>query len=93
MGVVSAVFGTHTHIQTADEQILPLGTAYITDLGMTGPAISVLGISPEIAIKKQITGLPVKFELALGQCEICGAIIDISTETGKAINIERFRLV
>ena len=92
-GRVSAVFGTHTHIQTADEQILPLGTAYITDLGMTGPAISVLGISPEIAIKKQITGLPVKFELASGQCEICGAIIDIATETGKAINIERFKLV
>lgn len=88
-GKVTAVLGTHTHVQTADEQILPNGTAYITDLGMTGPVQSVLGIKPDLAIKKFKTNLPIRFENAQGEYCMSGCLIDIDEKTGKAINIER----
>lgn len=90
-GRISVLVGTHTHIQTADEQILPKGTAYITDLGMTGPNLSVLGIKPDLAIKKQITSAYTKFELSDSPCEICGLIIDVSLKTRRATNVKRFK--
>ena len=89
-GRVSAVFGTHTHVQTADEQVLPLGTGYITDLGMTGPINSVLGITPEIAVKKIKTNFPVRFDNPDTACSIGGCIFTIDKNTGKTTEIERF---
>ncbi len=88
-GRVTAVVGTHTHIQTADEQILPKGTAYITDVGMTGPVQSVLGIKPEIIIKKFKTNLPVRFENGDGEYSMDGCVIEIDEKTGEAKSIER----
>ena len=81
-GRVAAVFGTHTHIQTADLQILPKGTGYITDIGMTGPEHSVLGVRPELSIAKIKDGAPVKFLLAEGECIINGCIFDIDDKNG-----------
>lgn len=91
-GRISAIFGTHTHVQTSDEQILPKGTGYITDLGMTGPYYSVLGIEPEIAIKKMKTNLPVRFTNPDGPCTMEGIMLDIDSKTGKTTKIERFRI-
>ena len=88
-GRVTAVLGTHTHVQTADEQLLPNGTAYITDLGMVGPVQSVLGIKPELTIKKFKSNLPVRFENADGEYFMNGCIIEIDEKTGKAKSIER----
>lgn len=88
-GRVTAVLGTHTHVQTADNQILPKGTAYITDAGMTGPVQSVLGIEPSLAIRKMKTNLPVRFENAGGEYMINGCILEIDEKTGKALSIER----
>lgn len=88
-GRVTAVFGTHTHVQTADEQLLPKGTAYITDAGMTGPVQSVLGIEPELTIRKFKSNLPVRFENAEGEYSMDGCIVDIDEKTGKAISVER----
>lgn len=82
-GKVSAVFGTHTHTQTADEQILPNGTGYITDIGMTGPYYSVLGVTPEVAIQKMKTNLPVRFTNPDGPCTMEGVVIEIDDRTGK----------
>lgn len=90
-GRVSAIVGTHTHVQTSDEQILPNGTGYITDLGMTGPYFSVLGVAPDKAIQKMKTNLPVKFTNEDGPCTIEGCFIEIDNKTGKTISIERFR--
>lgn len=91
-GRVSAVFGTHTHCQTSDETVFPNGTAYITDLGMTGPKDSVLGREVEPVIKKFLTGVPQKFDVAKGDPTLEGAIVDVDMETGKARSIERLRL-
>lgn len=88
-GTVSAVVGTHTHIQTADEKILPKGTAYITDAGMTGPYDSVIGRKKESVIERFITQLPTRFEVASGQEEMHGVLITIDRETGKALEISR----
>lgn len=90
---VSAVFGTHTHVQTADECVLPGGTAYITDIGMTGPIRSVLGRKVDRVLKKFVTGLPTPFDVAGGPAHICGALIDIDQETGRAKRIKRIRIV
>lgn len=87
-GRVSALFGTHTHTQTNDLQIFEGGTGYITDLGMCGPKHSVLGIKPDLAIAKQKTHLPVRFENAEGECLINGAVFEIDENTGKCISIE-----
>jgi hypothetical protein len=89
-GRVSAVLGTHTHVQTADERILPGGTAYITDLGMTGPYDSVIGRIKEAVLKKLRTGVPARFEVAKGDVRACGAVLRVDAETGKALAIERF---
>lgn len=88
-GRISAMFGTHTHVQTADEQILPNGTGYITDIGMTGPVQSVLGVTPALAIEKMKTNLPVRFENPDGACKMEGCIFEIDNKTGKTISVER----
>ena len=90
-GRASALFGTHTHVQTSDEQIMPNGTAYITDLGMTGPYYSVLGVDPDIIIQKLKTNLPVRFKNPDGPCVMEGCFVSIDESTGKAVSIERFR--
>ncbi len=88
-GRVSAVFGTHTHIQTADSKILSKGTGYITDLGMTGPEHSVLGLDKNTIIKRFINGMPQKFTVATGKGQFCGAIFEIDEKTGKTTGVER----
>ena len=87
-GRVSAIFGTHTHVMTNDARILPKGTAYITDIGMTGPKDSVLGVKPEISIDWLRTGMPVRFDTAEGECMMNGCIFEIDNKTGKVTNIE-----
>jgi metallophosphoesterase (TIGR00282 family) len=88
-GRVSAVLGTHTHVQTSDERVLPGGTAYITDVGMTGVIDSVLGMSRDVVLSRFITGVPGKFELAEGPTALNGVVIEIEAETGRAVSIQR----
>lgn len=88
-GKASVVFGTHTHVQTADEQILPLGTGYITDLGMTGVKNSVLGVKSEIIINRLKNNDLSKFEFAEGEAMLCGCIFEIDNNSGKTIKVER----
>lgn len=88
-GRCSAVVGTHTHVQTADERLLPRGTAYITDVGMTGPLDSVIGVEREAIIDRFLTGLPKAFEVATENPVLCGVIIDIDDTSGKARSISR----
>ncbi|KGP76922.1 metallophosphoesterase [Desulfosporosinus sp. Tol-M] len=87
-GLVSAVVGTHTHIQTADARLLNQGTAYITDVGMTGPRDSVLGVKKEIIINRFLTQLPAKFEVASGPIQINAVVLDIDEKSGKTRRIE-----
>ncbi len=91
-GRVSAIFGTHTHVQTADERILKNGTGYITDVGMTGPLYSVLGVKPELAIKKFKEKLPVRFELAEGQCGMDCIAFEIDERSGMTISLKRIQI-
>jgi len=88
-GRVSCVLGTHTHVQTADERILPCGTGYITDVGMTGPYEGVLGVDREIIINKFLNFMPVKFELAKGKTQFNAVLLEIDEGTGKTCKIER----
>lgn len=88
-GKVSAVVGTHTHVQTADSRILPNGTAYITDVGMTGPYDSVIGMKKETSIKRYLFGTPFKHEVAEDDVKFAGVIVEIDSETGKSKKIER----
>jgi len=88
-GRASLVVGTHTHVQTADEVVLPGGTAYITDLGMTGPWDSVIGVRKELVLEKFLTQMPVRFESAKGPRILCGVVTDVDPETGRAVSIER----
>ncbi len=88
-GRVSALVGTHTHVQTADERILPGGTAYITDVGMTGSRDSVIGIRKELAVEKFLSQLPVRFDVAKKDVIVCGVVLTIDEKTGNAIGIER----
>jgi 2',3'-cyclic-nucleotide 2'-phosphodiesterase len=90
-GEVSVVVGTHTHVQTADERILPRGTAYITDIGMTGPVDSVIGMKKETAVSRSLTQMPLKMEVQNSTAEIQGVIVDIDLATGCATRIERIR--
>lgn len=90
-GRVSAVFGTHTHVQTADEKILPGGTSYITDVGMTGAQDSVIGRKVEPIIERFLTCMPTRFEMADGNVELQGALVEIDQESGRAISIERIK--
>jgi metallophosphoesterase (TIGR00282 family) len=91
-GRVSAIVGTHTHVVTADEQILPKGTAYITDAGMTGPHDSVIGVDKEIILPKFINQMPAKFETAVGDLRINGVELEVDPETGQATGIHRYCL-
>ncbi len=88
-GRVSAVWGTHTHVPTADQQILPKGTGYVTDLGMTGPRWSVLGIQPELSIRKFRGDLPRRYEPAPGDCKLEGVLFTCDTQTGLCTDTER----
>ena len=88
-GQISAMVGTHTHIQTADEEILPNNTAYITDVGMTGPHDSCIGITKENVFQKMITSMPQRFEIAEGGLQINAVVIEIDEDTGKAVKIQR----
>lgn len=90
-GKVSAVLGTHTHVQTADERILPQGTAYITDVGMTGPLDSVIGRRVEDVLQRFISCVPTRFEVASENIQLQGAVIDIDEETGRAKSIVRMQ--
>ena len=91
-GRVGAVVGTHTHVQTADEHILPRGTAYISDLGMTGPHDSVIGSIPDIALERFLKQLPARLEPASGNLRVCGAVIEIDESTGLAESIARINI-
>jgi metallophosphoesterase (TIGR00282 family) len=91
-GRVTAVLGTHTHVQTADARVLPKGTAAMTDVGMTGPHDSVIGVEAELAIRRMRTGMPVRFETAAGGVRLEGAIVDCDASTGRATSIAPLRL-
>jgi metallophosphoesterase (TIGR00282 family) len=88
-GRVSAVIGTHTHVQTADERVLPQGTAYITDVGMTGARDSVIGIEKELAIRRFLQQMPVRFACAKRNPRLCAVVVDVDENTGRARGIER----
>ncbi|MGN1123973.1 MAG: TIGR00282 family metallophosphoesterase [Eubacterium sp.] len=90
-GRVSAIYGTHTHTQTNDCQLLPNNTAYVSDIGMTGPYYSVLGVCPEEAIEKLKTGLPVRFTNPDGPCVLEGCLFEIDEKTGKALSVQLIR--
>jgi len=91
-GRATAVLGTHTHVQTSDARILPGGTAALTDVGMTGPHDSVIGVEPRLAIQRMRTGMPVRFETAQGGVRIEGALVDCDAATGRATSIELVRV-
>ncbi len=91
-GKVSAVLGTHTHVQTADERILPGGAAYITDVGMTGPMDSVIGVRKEASIERFLTQMPNRYETAKENVKLCGVFLEIDEGSGRAASIERLQL-
>jgi metallophosphoesterase (TIGR00282 family) len=91
-GRVSAVVGTHTHVQTADERILPNGTAYITDLGMTGPFDSIIGTRKDAVLERFLTSMPNKFDVAKGDVRLQGVVLDVDRTSGKALGIERLNV-
>jgi 2',3'-cyclic-nucleotide 2'-phosphodiesterase len=91
-GRVTAVVGTHTHVPTADERVLPGGTAYITDVGMTGPYDSVIGVQKELIIARFLNNMPARFEAATGDVRLCAVVVDCDEATGHARKIERVML-
>lgn len=91
-GKVTAIFGTHTHVQTADEEVTAKGTAYITDIGMTGPKNSVIGMDVDASVKRFVTSLPERYKLAEGNCILNGCIIEINDENCRAISVERVNI-
>lgn len=91
-GRVTAVVGTHTHVPTADERILPKGTAYVTDVGMTGPYDGVIGVKKELVVNKFLNGMPVRFEPATGDVRLCAVVIDCDEKTGQARDVKRLML-
>lgn len=90
-GRVAAVAGTHTHVQTADERIFPKGTGYITDLGMSGPVDSVIGVKAEICLRRGLTQMPIKMESAEGDASILGALFTINSSNGRCQSVERIK--
>jgi metallophosphoesterase (TIGR00282 family) len=88
-GEASLVFGTHTHVQTADERILPLGTAYITDIGMIGAKNSVIGFRPDVAVQRSLSQMPLKMEVSDERAVLHGIVVEIDEESGHALKIER----
>ena len=91
-GRISALFGTHTHVATADEQVLPQGTGFITDVGMTGPVLSCLGVKPELSIEKMRTKLPVRFAVADGECAMDGVLFTLDDKSGRTVDVQRIRV-
>jgi metallophosphoesterase (TIGR00282 family) len=91
-GRVTAVLGTHTHVPTADERVLPSGTAYQTDVGMSGPYDSVIGVDKDLVLQRFLTGMPGKFEAAKGNPKLCAALIECDPVTGRAFTIQRIML-
>jgi metallophosphoesterase (TIGR00282 family) len=91
-GRASVVVGTHTHVQTADERLLPRGTAYITDVGMVGPQDSIIGMEAEPVLHRFVTQLPHRMEVATGPVTLCGVVVDVDPETGRATHIERVQI-
>lgn len=91
-GKVTVIFGTHTHVQTADEEVTEKGTAYITDIGMTGPKNSVIGMDTDVALKRFLTSLPERYKLAEGNCILNGCIIEINDENCRAVSVERVNI-
>lgn len=91
-GEVSAVLGTHTHVQTADDEVMPGGTAYISDAGMTGPFDSVIGVKKETIIERFLTNVPNKFDVAKGDVRLQGVLLDINAQSGRANSIERISI-
>ena len=91
-GRASAVVGTHTHVQTADERILPGGTAYLTDVGMCGPQNSILGMDADLALRRFVTQMPARLEVADGPVTLCGVVVDVDGKTGHATHIERIQI-
>lgn len=90
-GRIAAVWGTHTHTPTADERILPSGTGFITDLGMTGPENSILGIKSDIILEKLTKKMPVRFEVADGKVTMCGALFELDTDSGACVSVAGIR--
>ena len=90
-GRIAALAGTHTHVQTADERILPQGTGYITDIGMTGPEDSVIGVKAEICIRRGLTQMPIKMESAEGPASISGVVFEIDVESRRCLKVERIK--
>ena len=88
-GRITALYGTHTHVQTADEEITQKGTAFISDIGMTGPINSVIGMDIDASVKRFVTSLPERYKLAEGNCMFNGCIIEINDETCRATSIKR----
>jgi metallophosphoesterase (TIGR00282 family) len=91
-GRVSVVVGTHTHVPTADERVLPGGTAYITDVGMTGPFDSVIGVKKELVIARFLNNMPARFEAATGDVRLCAVVVECDDATGHAKEIKRIML-
>ena len=91
-GKVSLIFGTHTHVQTADEHVTQNGTAFITDIGMTGPVKSVIGMDVNASVKRFVTTLPERYKLATGECFLNGIVVKIDDKTGKALEIKRINI-
>jgi metallophosphoesterase (TIGR00282 family) len=91
-GKVAAVLGTHTHVQTADDRILPNGTAYLTDVGMTGPFHSVIGVRKDQVLEKFLTSMPSRFEMAGGPSILSAAVVQVDGQWGKAVSIERIQI-
>ncbi|HXG65675.1 MAG TPA: TIGR00282 family metallophosphoesterase [Blastocatellia bacterium] len=91
-GRVSVVVGTHTHVQTADEQIFPGGTAYITDLGMTGPHNGIIGVETELVLSRFLRGMPTRLQPASGDARLNGVVVEVDERTGKALRMERLQI-
>jgi metallophosphoesterase (TIGR00282 family) len=91
-GRVSVVVGTHTHVQTADEQVLPGGTGYITDLGMTGPYDSIIGVESQLVITRFVRGLPIRYQTASANPQLHGVVVEIDERTGRAVGIVRLQV-
>ena len=91
-GRVTAVVGTHTHVPTADERVLPGGTAYITDVGMTGPYDGVIGVKKELVVGRFLNNMPVRFEPATDDARLCAVVVEADDTTGKARSIQRIML-
>lgn len=91
-GRVSAVLGSHTHVQTADARILPQGTAYLTDMGMTGPVNGVIGMKKELSLERFLTHMPRRLEVARGPCVLSGVIVEVEHKSGVSVSIERVQV-